>query len=84
MECAEKLSVLRCEAAKKLEKAVMRELPPLKLENARFVVDVTRLPESEWSADGADRVSFTAATNPGSATGSLQKIASGGELARFM
>jgi DNA repair protein RecN (Recombination protein N) len=62
----------------------MAELPALKLERAVFKIDVAALPEEQWSADGIDRVAFLASTNPGTTAGALQKIASGGELARFM
>ncbi len=81
---AEELSAERTQAAARLEKAITRELPPLKFERARFVVEVVQQPEENWTADGIDRVNFLAAINPGSAAGALQKIASGGELARFM
>jgi DNA repair protein RecN (Recombination protein N) len=81
---AEDLSAQRKAAAAKLEKAVGKELPPLKLERAQFKIDVAALPEEQWTAEGADRVSFLASTNPGNPAGALQKIASGGELARFM
>lgn len=81
---AETLSRKRLAAAEKLEKEVNKELPPLKLERAKFSIDVFRLSEEQWTESGADRVTFLAATNPGSPPGSLQKIASGGELARFM
>ena len=62
----------------------MKELPPLKMEKARFVTQVTELPENSWNAQGVDDVCFTVATNPNSPQGPLNKIASGGELARFM
>lgn len=78
------LSAKRKQAAAALAKAVMKELPPLKLERAQFTIDLAPLPEEQWSAEGADRIAFLAATNPGTAPGPLQKIASGGELARFM
>ncbi|HEU0117338.1 MAG TPA: DNA repair protein RecN [Alphaproteobacteria bacterium] len=81
---AEDLSTKRQKAAAQLEKAIAKELPPLKLERAQFKIEVAPLPEDQWSAEGMDRVAFLASTNPGSAAGSLQKIASGGELARFM
>lgn len=84
VKLAEDLSAKRKTAAGKLEKGIAAELPPLKLERARFMIDVTRLPEEQWTAEGADRVAFLAATNMGTTPGSLQKIASGGELARFM
>lgn len=81
---ADDLSAKRRAASVKMEKGVMAELPPLKLERAVFKIDVAALPEEQWSADGIDRVAFLASTNPGTMAGALQKIASGGELARFM
>ena len=78
------LSSKRKQAAGKLEKLIAKELPPLKLERAVFTIDITALPEDQWNAEGADRVTFLAATNVGAAPAALQKIASGGELARFM
>jgi DNA repair protein RecN (Recombination protein N) len=78
------LSVAREKAARALGKAVMAELPPLKLDTARFVARLAPLPEPQWSADGAERVAFEVATNPGQEPGALAKIASGGELARLM
>lgn len=84
VKSAETLSLKRKQAAEQLAKDVMRELPPLKLERAQFFVDVSALPEDQWGAEGIDRVAFKASTNPGSPAGALQKVASGGELARFM
>lgn len=81
---AEDLSAKRKSAAVKLEKGIAAELPPLKLERAQFKIDVSHLSDDQWSPEGLDRVAFLAATNPGTAPGALQKIASGGELARFM
>ncbi len=81
---AEDLSAKRQKAALELAKRIARELPPLKLERAQFVADVTPLPEDQWGADGMDRVAFLASTNPGVPPGALNKVASGGELARFM
>ena len=81
---ADELSTRRQKAAKELATLTLRELPPLKLERAQFVVDVGALPEEQWGVEGIDRVAFLAATNPGVAPGALQKVASGGELARFM
>ncbi len=78
------LSAAREKAARALGKAVMAELPPLKLDKARFVARLMPLPEAQWSADGAERVAFEVATNPGQEPGPLAKIASGGELARLM
>ena len=71
-------------AASRLEAAVAKELPPLKLERVRFAVEVTALDEAEWSAAGGERVGFLVATNPGRAPGPLGRIASGGELSRIM
>ncbi|WP_428246254.1 DNA repair protein RecN [Ferrovibrio sp.] len=81
---AEALSTARRKAAAKLDKAVAAELGPLKLGAAKFQTAVDTLPPEQWTSDGADRVTFQAATNPGTAPGSLAKIASGGELSRFM
>ena len=81
---AEALSAARRKAAAKLDKAVAAELAPLKLGAAKFATQVETLPEAQWGPDGADRVTFLAATNQGGAPGSLAKIASGGELSRFM
>ncbi len=81
---AEELSTLRVKVAAKLDESVMKELPPLKMERAAFATEITRLPENEWSEKGFDKVSFTVSTNPNSPRGALNKIASGGELSRFM
>ncbi len=81
---AKALSEARRAAAGKLERAVARELPPLRLDKARFVAEVAPLPEAEWNAAGADAVRFLIATNPGQEPGPLAKIASGGELSRLM
>ncbi len=83
VEAAEILSGKRAAAAVKLDKAVAVELPPLKLEKARFRTVVERAPDSGWGPAGFDRVTFEVATNPGQEPGSLARIASGGELARF-
>lgn len=84
LEKAGSLSALRRQTAEELDKNIMRELPPLKMEKARFITLVEKLPESGWSPTGIDNVCFTVSTNPNSPQGSLNKIASGGELARFM
>lgn len=81
---AESLSGARAKAAKALDKAVNTELPPLKLEKAVFQTDIVRLPEPDWSETGFDRARFVVSTNPGSPSGPIGKIASGGELSRFM
>jgi DNA repair protein RecN (Recombination protein N) len=78
------LSAARRSAAQKLDRAIARELPPLRLERARFVTDIAPLAEAEWGANGADAVRFLIATNPGQEPGMLNRIASGGELSRLM
>ena len=79
---AEKLTAARMVAAARLEKAIAKELAPLKLGRAVIRVSLTPLGEEEGGAQGADRVEFDAETNPGAGFGPLRKIASGGELAR--
>jgi len=84
-DLAEKLSAKRQKSAGKLAKAVNAELPALKLEKAKFDVDCqTSTNDKDWGVHGFDRVRFLVATNPGAAPGALNKIASGGELSRFM
>ncbi|MBV8912215.1 MAG: DNA repair protein RecN [Acetobacteraceae bacterium] len=78
------LTKARRAAANRLEQAVTAELPPLRLDKARFVVEVRALEEQRWGANGADRVAFLIATNPGQAPGALDRVASGGELSRLM
>ncbi|TDK43205.1 DNA repair protein RecN [Antarcticimicrobium luteum] len=75
------LSAARAEAAGRLDRAVMAELAPLKMERAVFE---TRLTPAEPGPEGVDAVAFTVATNPGAPAGPLDKIASGGELSRFL
>jgi DNA repair protein RecN (Recombination protein N) len=84
LECADGLSVQRLAAAAALDAAVARELPPLKLDKARFRTLVAPLDEQDWGEAGRERVRFEVATNPGALPGPLHKIASGGELARFL
>jgi len=80
-EAAQALSAVRRRAAQKLDKAVNAELKPLKLERAQFSTAI----ESEGEGpDGLDRVEFWVRTNPGTRPGPLLKVASGGELARFL
>ncbi len=81
---AEQLTAIRGAAATRLDAAVAAELAPLKLDAARFRTVVAPLPEGDWSAAGRDRVEFEIATNPGAPFGPLAKIASGGELSRFI
>ena len=82
---AEKNSSARQKAAQKLANAANAELPALKLDKARFMVDCNRSGnEAEWGPEGFDRVQFVVSTNTQTAPGPIHKIASGGELARFM
>jgi len=78
------LSAARTAAAGKLQKAVAKELPPLRLDKARFFAEVNTLPETGWGAGGMDQVRFLIATNPGQEPGPLARVASGGELSRLM
>ena len=83
-EAAAVLTETRRAAATRLDAAVAGELAPLKLDAARFRTVVAPLEEREWSAAGRDRVEFEIATNPGAPFAPLAKIASGGELSRFI
>lgn len=83
VKAADILSKGRRKAASALDAAVQTELPPLKLERARFVTDI-QTDNTARDADGFDRVEFWAQTNPGTRPGPLMKVASGGELSRFM
>ncbi len=80
---ADDLSAARKAVAKKLDKAVMAELPPLKLEKARFETQIIS-DAAKPGPQGIDRVEFVVAANPGTPLSPLMKVASGGELARFM
>ncbi|WIV51663.1 DNA repair protein RecN [Marivivens sp. LCG002] len=75
------LSDARREAAARLDAAMAKELAPLKMERAVFVTEIT---QGDAGPEGRDEVNFTVATNPGSPAGPLNKIASGGELSRFL
>ncbi len=84
VESAIALSDARTVAAAKLDNAVKSELAPLKLDAAQFRTAVERLGEDRWAASGMDRVEFLISTNPGAPFAPLTKIASGGELSRFI
>ena len=83
-EHARALHEARQAGARRLDHAVAGELAPLKLDAARFRTSVTELPEDRWGPQGIDAVEFLIATNPGADFASLNKIASGGELSRFI
>ena len=80
-EAADALGAARAEAAEELDAAMSAELAPLKMERAVFSTEIT---EAEDGPEGRDAVTFTVATNPGAPSGPLNKIASGGELSRFL
>jgi DNA repair protein RecN (Recombination protein N) len=84
LDRAQALGEARRAAAARLDAAVAGELAPLKLDAARFKTVVETQPESLWAAHGRDRVEFEIATNPGAPFAPLAKIASGGELSRFI
>ncbi|HEV2302558.1 MAG TPA: DNA repair protein RecN, partial [Stellaceae bacterium] len=81
---AEAVSRARSQAARRLDKAVAAELRPLRLERARFRTVLTPLLEPDWGEHGCERVAFEVATNAAAAYGPIARIASGGELSRFM
>ena len=81
---AEALSKARAEAGDRMDQAVNAELPPLKLDKATFSTKLQPLDEAQWGAAGMEQVAFRVATNPGAAPGPMGKIASGGELSRFL
>ena len=80
-EKAGELSKRRAKAAVRLDKDMARELAPLKMERAEFI---TKIEEADAGPTGTDQVTFEVATNPGAPSGPLGKIASGGELSRFL
>jgi len=81
---ADALTATRKAAATRLDAAVAAELAPLKLDAARFRTVVEPVSEAQWGPAGRDRVEFEIATNPGAPFAPLMKIASGGELSRFI
>ncbi len=83
-KAAQNLHEARVKAAGKLDKQVNKELAPLKLDKATFATQIDVFPASQWNSTGMDDIRFLVSTNPGSAPGALNKIASGGEMARFM
>jgi len=81
---AEAVSRARARTASRLDAAVAAELAPLRLDKARFRTVLAPLDEADWSEHGCERVHFEIATTPGAPFGPLARIASGGELSRFM
>ncbi len=84
IDAATTLSQMRKSAALRLDSAVAGELAPLKLDAAKFQTSIEQLPIERWSGDGFDRAEFLISTNPGAPFAPLAKIASGGELSRFI
>jgi DNA repair protein RecN (Recombination protein N) len=83
LSAARKLSSAREKSAQKLDRAVNAELPPLKLERATFTTQIESDPDTPCP-QGFDRIEFWVQTNPGTRPGPLMKVASGGELSRFL
>ncbi len=83
LDAAAKLSSARTKSAEKLNKAVNAELAPLRLERAKFTTQIESTPNAP-GPQGFDRVEFWVQTNPGTKPGPLMKVASGGELSRFL
>lgn len=78
------LHAARSKSAEALDGAINKELPHLRLEKAQFHTDVAELSETAWSSHGIDTVTFEVTTNPGQPAGPINKVASGGELARLL
>ncbi len=81
---AKELNLSRQASADKLDKSIAKELPSLKMEKAKFKTSITSEKEENWTETGWDKVCFEVSTNPNTPFGALNKIASGGELSRFM
>ena len=84
VEHAKELSAARVSMAAKLDKGVCAQLVPLRMNKATFVTKIEKLEEAGWGPYGCDQVTFQVSTNPGAKAGPLNKIASGGEISRFM
>ncbi|MEO1250547.1 MAG: DNA repair protein RecN, partial [Pseudomonadota bacterium] len=83
VQLADTLHESRLRAAENLDRQMAAELPPLKLENARFATRLEQLGEADWGPSGRNRAVFCVSTNPGTEPEPLARIASGGELARI-
>ena len=84
MDAASALSEMRKKAATLLETRIQEELVPLRMAGCKWMVEFSQKDEKSFTSNGIDIVRFTAATNPGMPSGPIDKIASGGELARLM
>lgn len=84
MKVAEGLGEKRRACAQQLDQAVNAELTPLKLGGATFGTSFEKLAQDDWNEAGCDKIAFEISTNPGAPLGPIAKVASGGELSRFM
>jgi DNA repair protein RecN (Recombination protein N) len=84
LDTSSQLDASRKKAAINLDQALLAELPPLKLDGARFTTAITPLDDTQWGPRGTTAVCFEASTNEGMNAGPIDRIASGGELARFL
>ena len=84
IQIATELNLSRQTSANKLDKNIAKELPSLKMEKAKFKTNIIAQDETNWGENGWDKVCFEVSTNPNTPFGPLNKIASGGELSRFM
>lgn len=84
LQKASHLHQKRLEVAKRLETRIAEELPALKLDKARFLVQEISLKEDAWGMNGTHSLEFHVSTNPGELPGPLHRVASGGELSRFL
>jgi DNA repair protein RecN (Recombination protein N) len=83
-DIAENLGQKRRTTAQKLDQAVNAELTPLKLGGATFTTTIQKMDAADWNETGCDKIAFEISTNPGAPLGPIAKVASGGELSRFM
>ena len=83
-QVADRVAANRARAAASLDAAVGGELPPLKLDGATFTTQITELPPEQFGPLGTQQIRFQASTNKGMKAGPIDRIASGGELARFL
>ncbi len=84
IQVAESLGEQRRRTANGLNNGVNAELAPLKLGGATFGTSIHKLPQEDWNETGCDKIAFEISTNPGAPLGPIAKVASGGELSRFM
>ena len=79
-----KLHIARTRTGRKLDIGVMQEVRDLNMEGVKFKTSIQNLPKEQWSENGGDKISFEVSTAPGLPPGPIYKVASGGELSRFM